>query len=279
MIVMRPLVSVIVPIYNSERFLSETIESILNQSYRNLEIILINDGSTDNSKQICKEYSTKDKRIVYIKKENGGVVTARNDGITKATGEYILPVDSDDIIKNTYIEKAVDVMVKNENIGIVYCKAEFIGGKTGYWDLPEFTIENILKDNCIFVTALFKRTDWVNVGGYKDYVKDSTEDYDFWLSLIENGVKVYRIPEILFQYRIRENSRSTKSKYNKRVIINYHKRLYKENIRLLERGDLKKYIKNELNEKITLAKRMKCLMLYFALRIHLINKLPQGIDI
>lgn len=72
MIVMRPLVSVIVPIYNSEKFLAETIESILNQSYRNLEIILINDGSTDNSKQICKEYSTKDKRIVYIEKENGG---------------------------------------------------------------------------------------------------------------------------------------------------------------------------------------------------------------
>lgn len=117
MIVMRPLVSVIVPIYNSEKFLAETIESILNQSYRNLEIILINDGNTDNSKQICKEYSTKDKRIVYIEKENGEVVTARNYGITKATGEYILPVDSDDIIKNTYIEKAVDVMVKNENIG------------------------------------------------------------------------------------------------------------------------------------------------------------------
>lgn len=69
---MRPLVSVIVPIYNSEKFLAETIESILNQSYRNLEIILINDGSTDNSKQICKEYSFKDKRIVYIEKENGG---------------------------------------------------------------------------------------------------------------------------------------------------------------------------------------------------------------
>lgn len=72
MIVMRPLVSVIVPIYNSEKFLAETIELILNQSYRNLEIILINDGSTDNSKQIYKEYSTKDKRIVYIEKENGG---------------------------------------------------------------------------------------------------------------------------------------------------------------------------------------------------------------
>ena len=72
MIVMKPLVSVIVPIYNTEKFLAETIELILNQSYRNLEIILINDGSTDNSKRICKEYSTKDKRIIYIEKENGG---------------------------------------------------------------------------------------------------------------------------------------------------------------------------------------------------------------
>lgn len=72
MITMRPLVSVIVPIYNSEKFLAETIESILNQSYQRLEIILINDGSTDNSKQICEEYLSKDYRIVYIEKENGG---------------------------------------------------------------------------------------------------------------------------------------------------------------------------------------------------------------
>lgn len=102
---MRPLVSVIVPIYNSEKFLAETIELILNQSYRNLEIILINDGSIDNSKQICKEYLSKDKRIIY-RKRKWGVVTARNDGITKATGEYILPVDSDDIIKKHIYRKS-----------------------------------------------------------------------------------------------------------------------------------------------------------------------------
>nr|WP_307977378.1 glycosyltransferase family 2 protein [uncultured Phascolarctobacterium sp.] len=69
---MKPLVSVIVPVYNSEAFVAETIESIINQSYRNLEIILINDGSTDNSKEICKKYLSKDNRIVYIEKENGG---------------------------------------------------------------------------------------------------------------------------------------------------------------------------------------------------------------
>ena len=276
-IVMIPLVSVIVPIYNSEEFITETIESIINQSYKNLEIILINDGSTDNSKQICRKYLAKDSRIIYIEKENGGVVAARNDGIAKATGEYILPVDSDDIIEKTYIEKAVDIITKNDKIGIVYCKAEFIGAKTGYWDLPEFTIANILKDNCIFATALFKRTDWIKVGGYKEYVKNSTEDYDFWLSLIENGSKVYRIPEILFKYRIRENSRSTKAQYDKAAIIKFHKQLYQDNFRLLERGDLKKYIKNELNEKITIKKRAKYILIYFALRIHLINRLPSNI--
>lgn len=274
---MKPLVSVIVPVYNSEAFVAETIESIINQSYRNLEIILINDGSTDNSKEICKKYLSKDNRIVYIEKENGGVVAARNDGITKATGEYILPVDSDDIIEKTYIEKAVDIITKDNKIGIVYCKAEFIGVKTGYWDLPEFTIANMLKDNCIFATALFKRTDWIKVGGYKEYVRNSTEDYDFWLSLIENGTKVYRIPEILFRYRIRENSRSTKAQYDKAAIIKFHKQLYQDNFRLLERGDLKKYIKNELNEKISIKKRAKYILIYFALRIHLINRLPSNI--
>mgnify|MGYP003266360142 CR=1 FL=1 len=202
-------------------------------------------------------------------------MAARNDGIVKARGRYILPVDSDDIICSTYIEKAVDIIHKNPKIGIVYCEAEYFGDKNGKWDLPKYSLKEMLKENCIFVTALFRRSDWEKVGGYKDYVSNSTEDYDFWLALIENGAIVYQIPEILFKYRIRENSRSAKCKYDKGIIIKNHKVLYKENIELLEKRDLKQYIKNELKEENSLLYKLKLGLLYVGIKTKIIKKLKK----
>ena len=98
-----PKVSVIVPVYNTEKYLSRCIDSILAQTYTDFELILVNDGSTDNSGKICDEYAQKDKRIVVIHKENGGVSSARNKGIEKAKGEWIAFVDSDDYISETYL--------------------------------------------------------------------------------------------------------------------------------------------------------------------------------
>lgn len=97
-------VSVIVPVYNSEKYISECIESILNQTYENFELILINDGSKDSSGDICKKYENQDKRVIYICKENGGVSSARNMGVQYAQGEYVTFVDSDDIIKPDMLE-------------------------------------------------------------------------------------------------------------------------------------------------------------------------------
>ncbi len=97
-------VSVIVPIYNSEKYISECIESILNQTYENFELILIDDGSKDSSGDICRKYENQDKRVRYIYKENGGVSSARNYGIQCAKGDYIVFVDSDDIVKLEMLE-------------------------------------------------------------------------------------------------------------------------------------------------------------------------------
>ncbi|KHS57836.1 glycosyl transferase family 2 [Terrisporobacter othiniensis] len=97
-------VSIIVPIFNSEKYLRTSIESILNQSYKNFELILINDGSSDGSLDICKEYIDKDERIVLINKNNEGVSSARNEGIDKSTGKYIVFCDSDDYIEKNYFK-------------------------------------------------------------------------------------------------------------------------------------------------------------------------------
>lgn len=106
-------VSVIVPIYNVEKYLGKCIESIIEQTYSNLEIILVDDGSPDNSGAICDEYAKKDKRIKVIHKSNGGVSAARNSGIDAATGEYICFVDGDDYVMNDYVEYLLKLTVEN----------------------------------------------------------------------------------------------------------------------------------------------------------------------
>lgn len=111
---MGPLISVIVPIYNSERFLAQCIDSIVNQTYKNIEIILVDDGSTDSSGRVCDLYKEKDSRIQVIHKENGGVVSARKAGLQIATGVYTTAVDSDDWIDNDMYEKLVEILQKTK---------------------------------------------------------------------------------------------------------------------------------------------------------------------
>jgi len=117
---MEPLLSIIVPIYNVEQYVDKCIQSILNQTYQNLEIILVDDGATDRSGSIADSYAAKDKRIKVFHKENGGLSDARNYGLDHVTGDYILFVDSDDFIENTMCERLFAV-ANSTNADIVSC--------------------------------------------------------------------------------------------------------------------------------------------------------------
>ena len=108
----EPLVSVIVPVYNSEKYLNPCIDSIISQTYKNIEIILVNDGSTDNSENICKLYEKENENIKVIEKSNGGLSSARNTGIDNANGEYLTFIDSDDIVSSDMIQIMVDATIK-----------------------------------------------------------------------------------------------------------------------------------------------------------------------
>lgn len=114
------MISVVVPVYNVEKYLSRCIESIINQTYWDFEILLIDDGSTDSSAEICKMYLAKDKRIKYIRKINGGLSDARNVGLVLSEGEYITFIDSDDFIHDSYLEYLYTVLVEH-NADIVCC--------------------------------------------------------------------------------------------------------------------------------------------------------------
>lgn len=114
------MLSIIVPVYNVEKYLRKCIESILNQSFTNFELILVNDGSTDSSKEICEEYLQKDSRIILLNKENGGLSSARNLGLSKATGKYVALVDSDDWI-DIHMYQSMVTSLENTNADIVVC--------------------------------------------------------------------------------------------------------------------------------------------------------------
>ena len=124
----EPLISVIVPVYNVEKYLARCLDSIINQTYKNLQIIVVDDGSTDNSSKLCDEYAKKDKRIEVYHKENGGVSSARNIGIKNAKGEAVGFIDSDDYVEPQYIEALVKSMLDNDS-DISLCGFKKIYGK------------------------------------------------------------------------------------------------------------------------------------------------------
>jgi len=227
----NPLVSVIIPCYNHGAYLETAIDSVLRSDYNNYEIIVINDGSTDNSTlRLLKNIRKPNTHILHT--ENKGVANARNSGIAESKGKYILPLDADDKISSKYITEAVKVLEADLDVGIVYSKARLFGKKVGEWNLPSYSIERILASNIIFCSAFFRKEGWKKVNGYKPDIPYGKEDWEFWLSLIESGANVYCLPETHFYYRIKTVSRDTMAvEGDKRKIINayiysLHKELY-----------------------------------------------------
>lgn len=224
--------SVIIPCYNDGAYLSETMASVFHQTYHQLiEVIIVDDGSTDErTKELLENARWPTTTIIHS--ENKGPAAARNIGIHAARGKYILPLDADDKIHPTYIEKAVAVLESQPNVGIVYCQADYFGGKKGRWSLPPYSLERMLLDNVIFTTALFRKTDWETVGGLNESLVHGMEDYDFWLSIIEMGREVVQIPEVLFYYRIRETSRTRRFMSSRENIYSTYQTIYRNHPRL-----------------------------------------------
>ena len=213
---MQPLVSVIVPLYNAAPYISEALESIVASTYRPIEVIVVNDGSTDDSLRVAQAFAGEHKEVRVLSQPNSGVSAARNHAIREAKGEYILPVDADDKIGATYIEHAVAAFA--EKVRVVGCRAEYFGAKQGEWRLPDYTPELLARKNMIHVSSLFRRTDWQRAGGFceQDIYR---EDWDFWLSLMEQGGTYVRLNEVGLYYRVQAVSRRARAKQQKRAIV------------------------------------------------------------
>jgi glycosyltransferase involved in cell wall biosynthesis len=234
-----PRISVIIPCYNQGAWLDEAVDSVLSQSYRDFEIIIVNDGSNDEQTiSLLSGYDKPLTRVIHT--PNQGLAMARNNGIREAAGTYLLTLDADDRIGPAYMEKAVAVLDREPATGIVYCQAETFGAVNGPWFAAPYTLRRMLMGNLIFCAAFFRKSAWEAVGGYDRAMVAGYEDWDFWLSLIEQGAQVHRIPEVHFFYRVKQVSMATSMDWRKKtdmhhLIIQRHQKLYGNNLgQLLE---------------------------------------------
>lgn len=202
----RPIISVVIPCYNQGEYLGDALKSLERQFFSEWECIIVNDGSSDCTEKVAREYLNKDQRFSYIYQENSGLSNARNIGICKAEGEYILPLDADDYISPYYIKLAIKAFNKDALLKVVYCKSEKFGVEQGLWELLPFSLLNLKLKNMIFCSAIFRKDDWKRVEGYDENLRQGWEDWEFWIAVLKNGGKVKRLNSIGFYYRTKPNS-------------------------------------------------------------------------
>ena len=217
-----PTISVIIPVYNAEKYIEDCLNSVLNQTFSDFEVICVNDGSTDDSAFILGNFVKKDPRIKVLNQDNEGVISARNKAISHANGEYIYILDCDDIIDSSLFEKSIEAIKKHKG-DIITCRVFLFGEGTNYeYRLFPPNKTNMSFTNCLVNSALFSKELFLRAGGYDITFKNGLEDYDLWLNMLFNqNASIYRIPEILFFYRIKKTFESR----NKNCSMFYRKEL------------------------------------------------------
>jgi len=252
-----PLVSVIIPCYNYGRYITNAVTSVLNQTFQNFELIVIDDGSTDPA---TKETLINLKPLIERKgklifKENEGVSKTRNYGISLSRGKYICCLDADDTLRKNYLKDTLSVLEKDPGIGLAYSYAKFFGDKHSIWITIDLNVKTIAKSNHIPYCAVFPKKVWEEVGGFNENMKDVWEDWDFFMAIAKKGYRGRVIPKILFNYRVHSNSlwRNISSECKKKL----YKQIQQNHPELFDKTKINDIIKKQkfyktLNWKINL---------------------------
>jgi len=220
---MQPLVSIVTPIYNKEQFVGETIETILNQTYKNWELLLINDASRDNSQKAVQEFINRDHRIKYFEfSKNKGAAEVRNYGSKMASGDFIAFLDADDLWHNSKLETQIQTLLEN-NVDVCFGGYEMIDAKSN--PLPVLTHDKLLKANYIGnLTGIYNCK---NLG--KIYTKDlkKRQDWLLWIEALKRSRKpAHGISETIAYYRKSDNSLSS----NKLNLIKHNFNVYRKGL-------------------------------------------------
>ncbi|MFO0697663.1 MAG: glycosyltransferase, partial [Nitrospira sp.] len=239
----KPLVSVIIPCFNYGNYLREAIDSVLAQTFKDVEIIIVDDGSTDPYTQHVLDTLEKPNARI-IRQNNQGVSAARNNGIREAQGKYICCLDADDVLTPTYLEKAVYIL-ETKALDICYSWVQLFGDEDMLWKTAPFNIEELTKWNIVSTSAVFAKSNWKRAGGYKKNFH-GIEDWEFWITLAEGGARGHRIPEPLFLYRKHGRSLTTETDLEKlsNDIKALHSTLYsgRTDLAKLRRQQFKRFV-------------------------------------
>jgi len=250
-----PKVSVIIPCYNLGQYLDEAVDSVLAQTYQDFEIIIVNDGSTDEfTNNLLSSYGKSKTRVLTT--ENQGLPSARNNGILVSSGEYICCLDADDKYHPEFLKKTVNILDDDSDnkVGFVTTWLDLFGQQSGILTTSDYNPFALAIANVVHVASLFRKECWEKANGYQTNLS-GYQDWNFWLSIVALGYEWACIHEPLMQYRVRQNSmisesnKSRSSLYLKIIennIVFYNKNIKEILLNCLVGFDTKQY---ELNTK------------------------------
>ncbi len=225
-------ISVVIPCYNDSEYIEETLKSIPSIEGMDIEVILVNDGSNTKTTKYLESLEPLYTKILY--QENKGVSAARNYGIQSSSYNTIVVLDSDDYFKADFFKKGFEILEEKKDLKLITCHARRFN-KDGELDIiqPSHSrLKDFLKYNAA-IGVMFRKRDWELIGGYDEELLEGFEDWEFYIRLLKDGGISYSIPEVLFYYRIRENSRTSDANRHKSKLLEYiyrkHEDLFKEN--------------------------------------------------
>ncbi len=202
--------------------LREALDSVEHARNANVvEVIIVDDGSSEpEAARILNEAA--EAGYCVVSQPNPGVSAARNAGIRLAKGEFILPLDSDNRLRDVYLNEGVSLLKNNPSIGVIYTDAEYFGERTGRWHVPDFNLLSLIRANFIDTCALYRKKLWEEVGGYDEQMpRMGLEDWDFWLRVASYGGSFVHLPKIGFDYRVRGDSTTVETRQHVAELANY----------------------------------------------------------
>ena len=217
----KPKITIGIPCFNQSQYLADCIESILTQTVKPHEIIICNDGSQDETRYIAKSYP----EVKYIEQVNKGLASARNTMIMNMTGDYLYPLDADDMMLENCIEKIIETIEKNPDVDIIAPSFKCFGKHTESVILTDNPVlEDFKIANRIGYFSAIKKEALLEIGGYSPRMTHGYEDYHLWVNLLSNGKKIITIKDILILYRTKENSMITDAqKHHSELMTQIHK--------------------------------------------------------
>lgn len=240
----NPLVSIVIPCYNDAQYIEQSVQSALNQTYPNTEIIIVDDGSNAETKAVLKKLQLKITKL--ITQENQGQSTARNVGIKAANGDFILVLDSDDYFEASFCEEAIAILQNSDEVKIVTSHLRrFTDSKTidifvpSGGDIATFVIKNGATGS-----AMFRKSDALSVNCYDETMRKGFEDWEFYIRLLAHGGITAVIPKPYLNYRVRANSTTTRANKVKAELLKY---IYTKN-RVVFLQHIDTYVSNLFDE-------------------------------